>query len=520
VPRTYRVKKEQLPIMGFTIVVCVLFLCAGSACADTIDRAALDRVRDLTLKGLDRAYHLDFTNANGFFDEAIAVQPFHPRPYVSKASLFLWRYLLSKDDSDYTSFLSLADRAIETGEKYLDKFDDDADVLTSLGAIYGYRAFAHGRAKSYIKAAWDGKKSFDYFSDAVKLDKHNYDAYLGLGIFHYFAAFLPKPLQWIVSILGVTGDNNLGMKEIRLAAEKGIYTKVEAKFYLVQFLPWENGDFDSSENILKELIQQYPGNTLLQFTQAVWQIRRNDVGSAKQQLLELLQSNNNALPGVKTFARYKLAECCFRLDEYDQAREYYQTFLHDYHDENYIATSNYRIGLCYEITGQRHNALPYYRHAAEAERKFGDDAYAARKAGALLKSSLASTDILLLKAQNALKAGSYDWAFKLFYKLMDSSDISIEIRAEAIFGVGETFFEKGSYTDALQHYQSVLSLKTEMHERWLLPWSHYQSGQCYQKLGDDVSAQKEFEKVRDYDDYDFKNWLSFRTERELDKLKK
>ena len=505
--------------MKTVLFAALLFILASGYCtAGSLNPESAARIRTLTLDGLNHAYNFDFTTANRLFDEAIAAEPLHPRPYIGKTSLALWQFLLSKNDADYKTFLSLADRSIETGERYLDTYGEDAEVFTCLGMAYGYRAFAYGRASSYLKAAWDGKKSYDYLYDALKLDPHTYDAYLGIGIFHYFTTFIAKPLRWIVSILGITGDSELGIKEIRIAAEKGLYTKAEAQYYLAQFLPWQEGDFTTSEKIINDLLLQYPENSILKFTLAVWEIRRHNVLSAKVHLTTIVQQQNTFMNGIRPFVNYKLAECYFRLSEYDEARTLYQALLKEHKDETYSATSNYRIGLCCEMMGQREMALPFYKRAIAADRSFGDDAYSARRAEHRLKMPLSATDTALLQAQNALRSGAYGQSLTLFSKLKTVPATSPDILAEAIYGIGETEVEQSSYAEALQQFQLVLSFSVK-EEQWLIPWSHYQSALCYLKLGQRDAAHKEFEKVLDYDNYDFKNWLTFRTERELAKFK-
>lgn len=487
---------------------------AGSASPET-----LDRVQALTLRGLEDAYNFDFDNAAIRFDEAISLDPSFPRPHVVKAAIHFWRYLLSRNDSDYQPFLSLADEAIRVSEKYLDEHGNNAEALGCLGTVYGYRAFAEVRAKSWLRAAWDGKKSYDCLYDAIKLDPHLYDAYLGLGLYHYYLTVLPKPLQWIISILGVSGDSELGFKEIRAAAEKGTYARTEAKYYLAVLLPWHNGDFEGSEKIFVDLSLHYPNNSLFIFSRAVWEIRRNDVRTAKDRLHSILAMPNRALPGVDTYVHYKLAECYFRLEDWPGALTEYQASLNRNRDETYSTTSSYRIGLCYEMSGQRDAALPYYRRAATGDRTFGDDAYSLRRARERLKSPLELPDTLLIRAQNALKTGNDERAITLFTSLKNIPLISSDRIAEAEYGIGEALFDRGAYGDALPRFQSVLGL-TLTQEGWLLPWSHYQSALCHLKLHNTQGAKNELERALEYDDYDFKNWIEFRVKRELEELAK
>ena len=123
------------------IVLCILnlLLLLSSGKGDVPSTAVTEQVRKLTLEGFTNAYNFDFAAANKSFDQASEIEPLHPRPYVGKAMIELWRYLLSKNDTARKSFLDYADRAIEAAEKYEDRFgevqhgiDDLRDLLNPL----------------------------------------------------------------------------------------------------------------------------------------------------------------------------------------------------------------------------------------------------------------------------------------------------------------------------------------------------------------------------------------------------
>jgi tetratricopeptide (TPR) repeat protein len=509
--------KRDLPLL---VLLCALVAVSRSpeAIGGELATTTREQIRTLTLEGLSKAYDFNFAGADSLFDRAASLEPLHPRPYLGKAAMRFWKYLMGKDERSYEEFMTYSDRTIGAGEAYLDTYGKEADILICLGTIYGYRAFVEGRTKNYLSAAWNGKKSYDYFEDAAELDPQAYDAYAGLGVYHYFSAFLPKTLRWIVSVLGVKSDSDLGLRQVRLAAEKGVYSSVEARYYLAQFLPWTDGDFTSSEKIFDDLMRQYPHNTVFSFSLAVWQMRRNDAQSARKILQSIVNQPDAAVPATIVYASYKLAECCYRLEEFDRAREAYHLFLLSYDDEPYKATSNYRLGIMYELAGNRSEALKYYKRATENHKGMGDDAYSRRKAELRLASALAREDTLLIHAQNRLKSGNYDQAKKTFLQLLSVGGIRPDLAAEAHYGLGETLFETGEYAEAITQFTFALRKKVDS-EQWLYPWSYFQRGTCYSRLGRESEAAVEFRKVGDFEDYDFENWLSFRTERELARLK-
>jgi tetratricopeptide (TPR) repeat protein len=489
--------------------------------ADDLDSAAVSRARALTIEGMNFAYNFEFGEANARFDQAAQMMPQYPRPYVAKAELSFWKVLFGVNEADYREFLDKADIAIDNGEKFVDRYGDNADAYACLGTIYGYRAFAHGRMKSYLKAAWDGKKSYDYFVQAIKADAHEYDAYTGLGVYHYFASFMPKALQWIVGILGVEADSKKGIRELKLAANYGDFSRVDAQYFLAELLPWQNDDFDSSETILRTLSGQYRTNTLFTFTVAVWEMRRNAIDSASVALVSIASDPHNAgIPGLEPYIYEKLAECYFRKEEYGKARGLYEKFVSLRRDELYLGSAYYRLGICDEMLGLRDSAIAAYKHAAASDRKFGDDSYSARRAAKRLNAPLAANDSLLLHAQNLDRCGRFESAIEAYQRLLARSQLDGLTRIEAVYGQGEAELGKGDTAKGRVNFDQVTGMQVPEDEKWFYPWSYYRSGSCALTMKDTATAKIKFEKALTYEDYDFENWLSFRAKRKLEDIQR
>lgn len=498
-------------VLGFT------FSFSGSP-----DRVALERVRSLTLEGLRALYNFDVEGANQKFDEAIALEPRHPRSYLSRAMAPLWKSFVTRSQSDYEEAVRRIDATIDVAQNYLDEINEhDADVLTCLGTAYGYRAYAHTVNKSFLKAAWDAKKSYDYLSDAVNADPHFYDAYLGLGLYHFAVAMVPKPLQWLIGILGVDGDRDLGIREIELAARKGIYNSAEAKYFLVQFYPWYKGDFEASEKLIDELLRAYPRNTVFLYAKGFMKLRQNNVTAALPYFLKMKEVSNPYFSIINKFAELRIGECYFRFGDYSRAHDAYMMFLamnNPAKRDQFEAVASYHAGLAAEMMGDRPSAIPLYLWAKNFDAVHGDDMYAARHAARLLSSPLSPLDSLLIVARNYHRRSMYPKAMETYITIVREYTPTNDQRAEAVYRMGECLFDQEKYDDAAEQFRMVLGL-TVPSERWVLPWSHFMLGQIAMKRQDYATAKKEFELVGEYDGYDHKNWLTFRTEQELEKLK-
>jgi len=92
------------------------------------------------------------------------------------------------------------------------------------------------------------------------LDSTYYDAYLGLGIYHYLADVLPRFVKILSFLLGVDGDKDVGIRELSIAAEKGIYTKTEAMFFLAAIYTYREREYAKAIDIFNQLLNKYPNN--------------------------------------------------------------------------------------------------------------------------------------------------------------------------------------------------------------------------------------------------------------------
>ena len=88
------------------------------------------------------------------------------------------------------------------------------------------------RQSNWLRAYWYGKDGINYLKKVVAVDPNYYDAYFGLGLYHYYADVIPQFVKMVTAILGIEGDRERGLKELRLAAENGKYSKAQAMLIL------------------------------------------------------------------------------------------------------------------------------------------------------------------------------------------------------------------------------------------------------------------------------------------------
>jgi len=201
-------------------------------------------------RGIALMYRLEFDKAQEQFQDIIKADTSNPAGYFALAALSWWRYSQNFDvTADFKDledeFMKNADAAIKVCDARLDKKEVLDQTYFFLGSSYGLKGRWYAVQRRWFKAYINGNKGKKYLSKAVKVNPEFYDAYLGLGIYDYFADTLPGVLK-ISALLFVHGDKERGIAEVRLAQQKGRFFSTEASLFLVEILTRHEKDFKSA----------------------------------------------------------------------------------------------------------------------------------------------------------------------------------------------------------------------------------------------------------------------------------
>ncbi len=494
-----------------------IFLCVvGNVRASSPDWAA---VHALTMNGIQRLYNLEIDEAEQAFASVGRLAPDDPRGPFFQSIVHFYLYSLNREEKELNAFLDESEHVIDVCEKILDSNPSDATTKFYLGGIHGYRGMAYHTSGSYLKAAQNGRRGYMLLEEAVHDNPKLYDAHMGFGLFRYMIAKLPKSLRWLVSVLGFDGDLEGGLSSIRVAAEKGIYTRTEAKLYLAQFM-FSEGRRDTALKYLSELRRDFPENTLFVVLYAFWQHRMdnyNEALSAARMAIDLNQKKK--IRYGEELAYSTLGSIYYTLNDFANASTYYKLYMkmtpNDERTPNY---SFYRAAVASEITGDRQTALAYCGRMKEPDSRTSTwDAQHYKRGQELLRQPLTETDILFIKAGNEQSQKDHESAVEIYNQIINGAGGNPDILARALYGRQQSQYSVNKFTEALATAEQILVLKPAK-ETWLIPHAWFKLGQTYARLGRKDDARYAFEKVRDFDKYDSQERLESQTDDELKKL--
>jgi hypothetical protein len=252
----------RLPVRQFLIL---LLLATPAAARKT---SITPEMNKLLWEGIDAIYMMDFAAADAAMAKAIELDPAYPHAYLGRAATDLIRFAYGTEQADpalIKTFDAKIHESIKVAEAYLKKHPKDPDALFVLGSAHGISGRLAIVQRRWLNAFGHGRASMKFIRQAVKLEPELYDAQLGLGMFDYYVATIPKFAGWLAKIV-LGGDRARGIKGITVASEKGDYAKTAAQLILVEiYLEDDFGARNSAEGLrLARLVHaRYPGSMML-----------------------------------------------------------------------------------------------------------------------------------------------------------------------------------------------------------------------------------------------------------------
>ncbi|MCU7494225.1 MAG: DUF3808 domain-containing protein [Ignavibacteria bacterium] len=457
-------------------------------------------------RGLWYSYNFQVQEAEAEFQKIINKYPDDPRGYHYKSEIYLWAFISNKDQSDFSRFMRLSDIAIDKAQKLLDKQDNNENSLYVLGASYGFRAMAFSKNDKSIDAVWAAKSSNKYLNKVQEHYPYNNDIYLCKGLFSYAISFVPGVFKWALKIAGFSGSKEEGVYYLKKAFKYGKYSKPEAAFFLSQIYSESYGDYETSANYLRQLIKQYPRNSLFQYSLAVVLVKYRKPVEAEKVLKDVIRNNNMRFQQIISYSNFLLGDIFFHRNDFQHAVGYYQKFLSSTRDFDYSGIAYLRTALSYEMTKNRREAQRNYILARNGNLDIPDDIYAKRKGEIYYDHPLSGNEIILLKASNLIEDAKFNEAYYDLKNVLPRLE-NDKLKGEAYQYLSDVAYELGKTGEAVDFAGKALYMDTK-EEKWIKPFACYYGARAYLKNGNKQMASKYLDKAESYGDFDYKAKLS------------
>jgi tetratricopeptide (TPR) repeat protein len=464
---------------------------------------------------------MEFDKSDAKFNELRRVVPNDPRAYFFNAIQYYFLYSIERKREYFDKFFEQSDMVISTCERLLDQNENDYTSKFYLAGIYGYRGILYQIDNSILKAIWDGKKGFSLLKQLVKQKPDMYDAYLGTGLFDYLLSKIPKSYSWVLSMIGYGGDLENGIKELKIAEEKGIYTKQEARYYLSQFLFFENR-YDEAFYYIKKLMKEYPENSLFLVSYANMESRIEKPEYAIEPCKKAIEVNKQRnIESGDDLAYIVLANAQFVLNDFKSASDNYEIYLEKVSKQNFSILRNYnfmRMGLSHDFSGKRDKAIAAYKFSKKIEdENNSSDALAYDRSTYFINHPPEENFKKIVMAGNYVYRKKDEDALKEYYSILQSSSLTEDEKIICYYNMGEIYFKKNLLEEAQKYFSNALSTNPVI-DKHLIPHSYFKLGKIMILKNDLPKAKEYLSAAEDYKDYYFENNLRDSIKTEMKKI--
>jgi len=466
-----------------------------------------DKYHELALAGIAQGHNVQIDRAEETFNEMIALEPGHPLGYLAQGLIYLYRYRFEENQPAFEKkFKDYTNQAIKLSKKNLSKQEKRVEALFYLGIANLFWGFYHSEQDNWVKAFWYGKQGLDDLNKVVAIDSSYYDAYLGLGMYHYYADFMANfLLKTVSSVLGFDeGDRKKGLRELQLAAEKGVYTRTLAAFLLGDIYSNAEGEYEKALICFNALAQQYPDNPFYLLYQAeALQNTGNHSQAIEMATRVVHEKNHHRNPRFGILSYFRLGSLCFELNQFDAADAHYRQALaiasQSPGNMKWVAWANYLSGRCHEMLGKREEAIGYYQKV-----KKSDEKHVYESAQQLVKQPPLPVDLELLRGRNYAKTKNHAKALAVLEaaraKAVENTEDFPERKiAEIQYCIAKTQYDAKAFADAVVEFKKIFAIK-KIEAKWLEPMAHLHLGHCYMEMGEAQKAEAEYEIASQYED--------------------
>lgn len=328
---------------------------------------------------MEAIYQGHFREAYAQVDKYIAANPRDPNGYMVRGNAREWEQKLrnlhgSLDDEIIDDF----QKANQLAFQAYDRNPDNVDNIINLGNSYMRLGKKWADVGKFLRAALISKKCYYHIKDALKVDPKRWDAYMSFGAFNYFVANLPSGVKPFASIIGLKGNRQEGIRDIKLAAENPNLYQPDAQ-YLLKYVYRKEADLQNVAQILQQLHKKYPDNAEISYDIAVSYRERHQDAQALSYLKSfaaactVAEQKNQTCHNRYRFVAYQMMGNIYKeKKDFTNAISAYKTaaaIIKDSPGISDAARLRYSLGESYEGKNDTVNAIATYREVSQMKDK-------------------------------------------------------------------------------------------------------------------------------------------------------
>ncbi len=185
--------------------------------------------------GLDKMYNFEFDESEKIFLEIKKKYPTSPSyDFLMSMNGFLKVIYFNTYKEKSKENLNWLLLALEKTKKLEAKYPKNPEVIFFYMSIYSSITLYYSQQKETMKSINYAKKTYDYLRDGYTLKDTYHELYFSSGIYDFYRQQYPETHPNYRSFMWLFAEGNKakGIKELEVAANSSIFTRIEAHSYL------------------------------------------------------------------------------------------------------------------------------------------------------------------------------------------------------------------------------------------------------------------------------------------------
>lgn len=354
---------------------------------------------------------------------------------------------------------------------------------------------------------WKAFQSFRQVYKLLKINMIKYPNFLAqrktYGLLLVLLATVPENYHWALSLFGLEGNEEQGLKYLQEVAESKHFYATEAQFLHCLLASFVLKKYNKALELLAvynliEKAKQATNPALL--TYLVASICQKS-GSAKIALLLVESPNLSKFCSNFPLIEHLRAESALLVGNYEQASKAYQNYLSICGNDLYVKDSYYKLFIIFHLLNEPQKAQNFLKILLT---KGNTKSSADKTAQNFASNYVAAPKPVLLKIQLFTDGGEYEKALQMLEK-QQLADFSKQEHYEFYYRKARLLHRMGKYEEALLAYKTVLDLPYQK-ATYFAPMSALQTAFIYEEVQKDRTKAKIFaSKVLDYQGYEYES---------------
>jgi tetratricopeptide (TPR) repeat protein len=385
----------------------------------------------------------------------------------------------------------------------LEKLPQDSPYARFLQAEVRLQwAFVKLKFGKEASACWDIIKAYRLLDENAQKFPDFLPTYKSLGLLHVLIGATPENYRWVPKLLGMKGNIQQGLREMRLVCQKEGLWNVETKLvelllyaYVLKYTEKQNQD-------LLALVKSQPDNLLVHFFGTTISMK-DGRGEQALQILQQRPADSSYLPFP--FLSFLKAEILLQKGDYEASRGQVKAFLGQYRGRNFLKDAQLKLFLSHWLAHEDAAAKPYLTALLTTGSTYVESDKAAQKfAENFQKGLINDQQKVLMKARLAFDGGYLQEAANTLRPFAENTFTVPRDRAEYQYRWGRILQRQNQPDAALVHYERAWTLSQP--QGWYFgATSALQLGYIFQAKGQKQKAVGYFKRALEYPKHEYKN---------------